>query len=201
MNNYILKNEYRVLRPVTVDDAEFIVQLRNQPHVKGFINDTSTDVERQRQWIREYLTRENEYYWIIETKDTHRPYGTTSLYHYDATKRQIETGRWVKMADAPQDNVFAGRIQMNDFVFNVLGVERLVFDVVATNKQVLRYHRMCGAVEIARRPRDVVIQGQLVDQLVFQETPESWAAVRPKICRWAGIDPVATCGEIIKVMI
>ena len=51
---------------MTVEDAEFIVMLRNQAHAKGCVNDTSTDVERQRQWIRDYLKRDNEYYWIIE---------------------------------------------------------------------------------------------------------------------------------------
>ena len=60
--SYILRNEDRVLRPVTLDDAEFIVTLRNQAHVKGCVNDTPLDVEKQRQWICEYLKRENEYY-------------------------------------------------------------------------------------------------------------------------------------------
>lgn len=199
--SYILENDDRILRPVRVDDAEFIVKLRNQPHVIGRVNDSLTDVEKQREWIREYLKRENEYYWIMETLD-HRPFGTTSLYHYCAEKRQMEIGRWVKMADAPQDgNQFASRIQMNDFVFDVLGMKRLVFDVVSTNKPVLKYHRLCGAIETGVAKDYFVIQGRPVDMVWFEETPESWKIVRPKLCRWAGIDPTVPFGKIAKVML
>ena len=185
--SYILKSPDRILRPVTLDDAEFIVKLRNQPHVRGRINDTSVDVEKQRQWIRDYLQRENEYY---------------SLYHYDAEKSQIETGRWARMSNAPQDgNMFANRVQMNDFVFNVLGMKRLVFDVMPSNKQVLKYHRMCGAVEIGVEKNLFVILGKPTDMIWFEETPDSWSAARPKICRWAGIDPTMPYGEIEKVLL
>ena len=185
--SYILKNPDRILRPVTVDDAEFIVKLRNQEDAKWRINDTSADVEKQRQWIRDYLKRENEYYWISETHD-HRPMGTTSLYHYVAERKEMETGRWVRMKDAPQTNLLAARVQMNDFVFNVLGLKRLVFDVATINKQVLRYHRMCGAVETRIDKALFIIQGKPIDMVWFEETPESWARVRPKILHWAGLD-------------
>lgn len=198
---YILRNEESVLRPVTVDDAEFIVNLRNQAHAKGCINDTSLDVEKQRQWIREYLKRDNEHYWIAETLDG-RPYGTSSLYHYNAEKKQIETGRWVRMADAPTVNFFAGRVQMNDFVFNVLKMHRLVFDVVSMNKQVLKYHKLCGAVETGVEKNAAIAGGKPVDVVWFEETPESWARIRPRICRLAGLpDDITEYGTMEKVLI
>ena len=198
--SYILRTPNSVLRPVTEDDAEFIVKLRNQSHTKGCINDTSLDVEKQRKWIRDYLKRENEYYWICEWRDG-RLIGTSSLYHYDAEKKQIETGRWVQIADAPGGNFFAGRVQMNDFVFNTLGMKRLVFDVVATNRQVLRYNRLCGAMETGVEQNGAIIEGKSVDLVWFMETPESWAKVRPKICRWAGIPSDRPYGTIEKVLI
>ena len=198
--SYVLRNEYRILRPVTIEDAEFIVKVRNQPHAKGCINDTSLDVEKQREWIREYLKRENEYYWIIETLDG-RSIGTSSLYHYDPDKQQLESGRWVLIADAPEGNFFADRVQMRDFVFNILGIKRLVFDVVSTNKQVLKFHRMCGAIETNLQKDALVIQNKSVDMVWFEETPESWASVRPKICRWAGISTDAPYGTVDKITV
>lgn len=198
--SYILRNDDRILRPVVEADAEFIVQLRNQAHAKGCINDTSLDVEKQRQWIRNYLKRENEHYWIMEALD-HVPYGTTSLYHYKPELHQIETGRWVRMADAPEDNLLAGRVQVRDFVFQTLGVHRLVFDVVATNKSVLRYHRMCGAVETGIEKKAVSIQGRTVDVIWFEETPETWAKNRSRICRLAGIPDDKPHGTIEEVVI
>ena len=199
--SYVLRNDDRVLRPVTLEDAEFIVKLRNQAHAKGCINDTSLDVEKQRQWIREYLKRENEYYWIEEDLEGN-PCGTSSLYHYNAELRQIESGRWVRMADAPETNLLAGRVQMRDFVFRTLGMNRLVFDVVATNKPVLKYHRMCGAIETGLEKDAVNIQDKPVDVVWFEETPESWIVNRSRICRLAGLpEDIETYGTIERIMI
>ncbi len=199
--SYILRNDDRVLRPVTTEDAEFIVKLRNQAHARGCINDTSLDVEKQRQWIREYLKRDNEYYWISEGLDG-EPHGTTSLYHYNPSLRQIETGRWVRMANAPVTNILASRVQMNDFVFQTLGMRRLVFDVVSTNKTVLKYHRMCGAVETGTVKNALTIQGKPIDVVWFEETPESWAEIRPRICRLAGLpETIEQYGTIERVVV
>ena len=197
--SYIFRMPDGVRRPVRMDDAEFIVRLRNQPHAKGCINDTPVDVERQREWLREYFKRENEYYWIAETLDGKR-FGTVSLYNCDLEKRQIETGRWVRMADAPQNNMIAWRVLERDFVFNVLGMERLVYDVVSTNKPVLKLHRMCGAVESGTEKEKFEIQGKKVDLVWFEETKESFAKVRPRLCRLAGIPEDRPYGTIEKVL-
>ena len=198
--SYILKSEERILRPVVMDDAEFIVKVRNQKKVLGRINDSFTEIEKQRMWLADYLQRENEYYWIIETPD-HRPYGTASLYNYDAEKRQMESGRWVKMVDAPVTNMFAERVQGNDFAFGVLGLRRLVFDVVATNRRVLQWHRLCGAIETGGEKEKFVIQGRSIDVVWFEETLESWRKVRPMMCELAGVDPNRPYGTIERIMV
>lgn len=142
-NKYILRNEDRVMRPVKVTDAEFIVKLRNQPRAAQGINPTPCDVERQREWIRAYLARENEFYWIIE--DLHgRPIGTEGYYNYSSLRNEIESGRWVMMRDT-HINVVASRIQFFDFAFDVIGVDRIYFDIVETNKTVIRFQELCGS--------------------------------------------------------
>lgn len=186
MNNYVLRTPTGMSRPVTEEDAEFIVKLRNQQQSR-FIHKTSPDVENQRQWIREYLKRDNEYYWITETND-HVLTGTHSLYHYVAERQEIESGRWVRMAGAPSGNMFAGRIQINDFVFRDLGMKRLVFDTAVTNKQVRKYHNICGAIEERIEHDGIILNGEPVDLVWFVETPESWEKVRPRIVRLAGLE-------------
>ena len=41
------------LRPVRMDDAAFIVWLRNLDHVKGKVGDSATDVAGQEAWLRQ----------------------------------------------------------------------------------------------------------------------------------------------------
>lgn len=177
-HSIILKNDERTLRPVTVDDAEFIVMLRNQAHAKGCVNDTSMDIETQRQWIRDYLLRDTEYYWIIETPGG-EPFGTVSLYHYDARENQIESGRWVELRDKKYSyNLFKSAIQLNDFAFTELNVARIVFDIVVTNKRVIRYHQTYGAETIGVEKGGVVLGGIPHDVVWMQITRRKWPEIR-----------------------
>lgn len=177
-HSVILKNDERTMRPVTVEDAEFIVGLRNQAHARNCINDTGTDVEKQRQWIRDYLKRDNEYYWIIETPDG-EPFGTVSLYHYDAEKNQIESGRWVELkGERYKYNIFKSSMQLNDFAFDELKVDRIVFDVVATNRRVIRFHQSYGA-ETSRVEKGAVVLCGMPHDVVWMQIPrEKWPEIR-----------------------
>ena len=143
-SNYILQTEDTRFRPVSIDDAEFIVRLRNQKHARGAIHDTSLDVDKQKQWIKDYLERDNEYYWIMEDLNGN-PFGTNSFYHYDANKAQMEQGRWVQMAGFDARVSLSREIVMKDFAFYVLELSKVVGDVVSTNKQVLKYNKFIGA--------------------------------------------------------
>ena len=91
------------LRPVRLDDADFIVNLRNQDFARGTIHETSTDISKQIEWIEEYLKRPNDYYWIICVDDGNdTPIGTVGLYDFTNDRREAMPGRW---AMYPQDTV------------------------------------------------------------------------------------------------
>lgn len=184
MNNYILETEDYIFRPVTMEDAEFIVQLRNLPHTKGFIHNTSTAVELQRKWISDYLERDNEYYWIIEDKNKNRV-GTTSFYNYDAEKNQIESGRWIKLPGTGNGSM-SGAVLFKDFAFNVLHLSRVVCDTVITNKQVIKYHHFLGEVEIGRRTEEGADDTESYDIVCFEETAERWPENRRKLIKFSG---------------
>ena len=55
------------LRPVRMEDAAFIVWLRNLEHVKGRVGDSAMDASAQETWLRAYFDRQGDYYFIIET--------------------------------------------------------------------------------------------------------------------------------------
>lgn len=182
MNNFILKNEDRILRPVTIDDAEFIVKLRNQEHAKGFIHNTSNDVEKQRQWIRDYLSRDNEYYWIL-TDLIGRPFGTQSFYDYNANKNEIVAGRWVKM-EGFENNAISSHVQLFDFAFNVLKVNAVINDVVSTNKAVIKYHHFLGEKEFYHEYNVKGVGDANVERIWFREDTESWKVNRQRLIKF-----------------
>ena len=188
MNDYTLIDEDRILRPVTVDDAEFIVKLRNQEHAKGFIHKTSLNVESQRQWIADYLKRENEYYWILTDLEG-TPYGTQSLYDYNEEHNTIVVGRWVKIPGF-ENNAISSHVQLFDFAFNILNVHAVINDVVSTNKGVLKYHRFLGEKEFYHEYNVKGVEDGTVERIWFKEEKESWAINRKKL--------MAYCGDMTK---
>ena len=192
-NKFILRNEDRVMRPVTLADAEFIVKLRNQPDVARGINPTSVNVERQRDWIRAYLARENEFYWIIEDLNG-RPIGTEGYYNYSQQRNEIESGRWVMMKDV-HINVVASRIQFFDFAFDVIGVDNIYFDIVESNKSVVLFQEICGS---RRDPvRYKTADGRPLVR--FNQFRDAWqGGVRSKLlrfCRDSGSFRMSECCE------
>lgn len=185
MNNFIIQNEDRILRPVTLEDAEFIIGLRNQSHARGFVHDTSFDVEKQRQWIRDYFKRKNEYYWIITTLDG-VPYGTSSLYNYNEQLNQIESGRWIRLPGF-DSNLISGHIQMRDFIFDILNIDRIVCDVVSTNKRVIKYHKdILKEKMLSIKGVETGVAGGNVDVFKFEETREMWGNNKKRLLHLCG---------------
>ena len=67
--NEVIKGKYIDLRAVTVDDAKFIIDLRNDELKNQYIHTTSDDVDLQKEWIRRQICREGDYYFVICGKD------------------------------------------------------------------------------------------------------------------------------------
>lgn len=55
------------LRPVRLEDAAFIVWLRNLDHAVGRVGDSATDAAGQQKWLEAYFAREGDYYFIADT--------------------------------------------------------------------------------------------------------------------------------------
>ena len=133
------------LRPVTVEDAGFIVNLRNQPYAAGTIHATSQSVEAQESWIKAWMLREHDYYWIIESlEDSGKPIGAIGLYDFTIDQTEAMPGRWVMLPRVPMV-VFAPVFLMYKFAFEELKLKRLVLDVIDTNKKVIKFHALYGA--------------------------------------------------------
>ena len=68
------------LRPVTLDDAPFIVALRTDPLLNRFVHEISPRVEDQIVWLERYFFRPDDYYFIVEDADSGEPHGAIGIY-------------------------------------------------------------------------------------------------------------------------
>jgi RimJ/RimL family protein N-acetyltransferase len=164
------------LRPVTMQDAAFIVWLRNLEHVKGKIGDSAADVASQQAWLEAYFERGGDYYFIIETAGG-IAVGTHSL--YDIVEGKAELGRWV-IRPGVQAAVPSHMVAF-DIAFNRLGLRALRNATVSTNTAVISISRRFGFEEVGLERRSRQIGGKSVDMMCFVLTAEKWAVTRPAL--------------------
>src|SRR6185503_1632655 len=161
------------LRPVRMEDAGFIVWLRNLEHAKGRVGDSATSVAAQETWLKTYFQRQDDYYFIIETAGR-IAVGAYGIYH--VTGPSAESGRWIIRTDVPA--AIPSAILAFDLAFGKLGLKELRVKTVSTNQGVLTLNRKFGFRE-AGVDSGTQINGQPVDQIKFLLDAAEWSRRRP----------------------
>jgi len=176
MNHSVTTEGFGVrLRPVRMEDAAFIVWLRNLDHARGRIGDT-VDESGQRAWLEKYFTRDGDYYFIIETASgvSVGAYGI-----YDVRGRSAESGRWVINPAVPA--AIPSALLAFRTAFETLGMDELRVSTVSTNQLVLSLNRKFGFRQIGTTAGAQVINGQPVDLVNFILDAREWPKVREKV--------------------
>jgi len=161
------------LRPVRIEDAAFIVWLRNLDYVKGNVGDSAVDISAQEAWLKAYFERDADYYFIVESLSG-IPLGTHGL--YNVTKTSAEKGRHIIRAEV-MAGVPAG-ILTTELAFGSMRLRELRVKMVATNVAVQSLHRKSAFKQVRVIPAAQVIAGKPVDMVEFCITAEDWFRVR-----------------------
>lgn len=130
------------LRDVDILDAKFILSLRLNNEKSCFISATSTDLDAQLNYINNYKSKKNEWYFIIESKQN-EPLGTVRI--YDIRKDSFCWGSWIVKHGAPPQTAVESAILIYEFAFYSLGFLKSHFDVRKANTSVISFHEGCGA--------------------------------------------------------
>jgi len=164
------------LRPVQMNDAAFIVWLRNQDYVKGRVGDSATDVAAQEVWLKKYFEREGDYYFIAETPGG-IPVGTHGL--YDKSGISAEWGRFVMRPEVPA--ALPASIISFDLAFGPLGLKEVRATSVASNRTLHSYIRKLGFRQTRVETAGRIIGGNPVNMLHFILMPEDWFNCRERV--------------------
>lgn len=140
-------------RFVNENDAEFIVKIRTNPKVGGFLHKTSNDIEAQKKWIRAYKKREREgldYYLIYS--DNGLPCGVNRIYNIQENGT-FTTGSLVFDDNMPTEAIVASSLISNEIAFELLGLN-YNYSPDGThidNKKVIKFNKMFGMVYEGQR--------------------------------------------------
>jgi hypothetical protein len=134
-------------------DAEFILSLRTNEKLSRFLHSTDNDVEKQRQWMRNYKLREamgEDYYFIYYYQG--QPFALNRI--YDIKTDRATGGSWISKPGTDLEQSIASVMIERDILFDVLGLDFDAFDVRKGNKKVQKLHAMFGAVKVGESDLD-----------------------------------------------
>lgn len=161
------------LRPVQIEDASFIVWLRNLDFVKGRVGDSAVNVAAQERWLNEYFQREGDYYFIVETSNG-TPLGTYSIYNVNGTSAEI--GRLIVRRGVSAS--IPASLLLLDLCYDYMGVTQVLADSVAGNFAVHSLLRKHGFKDVRGERAHQVIAGDSVELLPFVQSIRDWPAIR-----------------------
>ena len=133
------------VRMVEEKDAEFIVRLRTDKKLSRYLHETNPDVEKQRDWIREYKKRENdglEYYFLYYSEK--EKLGVSRIYNI-LNDREATGGSWICPPTNTMEQSIGTLLFGRDVFFEVLNFNLEHFQVSKGNNQVLNFHKRMGA--------------------------------------------------------
>lgn len=169
--------KYR-LRPVTLEDAEFIVELRTDPLLNPFLHEISPRVEDQVRWIESYFERPDDYYFIVEEASSGQPEGTVGIYDVEKDTRSAVWGRWV-VKGGPVAAVESAWL-ICEVGFAELGLASMRPLVLVENKKVLSFHKSFGAKRVGVLNDYFLVRGERKSAVEYRITASEWPALRAR---------------------
>ena len=130
--NFTLERYGLQVRLVNEEDAEFIVALRTDSRLSRYIHETSSNVEDQKQWIRNYKKREAEgldYYFMFSVNNVRQ--GVARI--YNITEDSFTQGSWIFSPDAVLGASVLGNIISSEMGFEFLDKKVLYTDARRDN--------------------------------------------------------------------
>jgi RimJ/RimL family protein N-acetyltransferase len=129
-----------ILRPITVDDAEFTSGLRSDPKVYEFLSSSKPlTSDNQRSWIENFLSANQGYYFIIENKKTGTPEGTIGLYNFE--QNSAEFGRYIALNSL---SAIESEYLLLEFAFRTLNLHEIYCKTADLNTKVWKQHLSFG---------------------------------------------------------
>jgi len=169
----ILYGKTVCLRSVEEKDAAVTLKMRLNPSANQYLTKVDNDVEKQRAFIARQRDMAGDYLFIAEDMNGN-PIGMRRVNRVSSEGRYCYTGSLIGLGNAVQNTEIA--LLGYDFAFQILGVSRIILEVVAANVNVVNSQARYGAEEIKRE------SSEEFGEFIYQElTLESYMAHRPAI--------------------
>jgi RimJ/RimL family protein N-acetyltransferase len=169
-----LIGEKIVLRPITYDDTDLIVNWRNQPFIMDkMINRAPFTVAGHQEWLRTMVETGKVAQFIIIEKDRNRAIGSTFLRDIDYDFEKAEYGIFIGERDAwGQGFGTEAAKMMLDHAFSRLKLHKVFMRLLADNIAAEKSYQKAGFTREAYLRDEVKIAGKFMD-IIFMSSVKS----------------------------
>lgn len=150
------------LREIEESDLPKMVEWRNKDRIrKCFFSQELLTLDKQKVWFKEYLKKDDDRIFIIETKDN-IPIGTVGLKDIDLKDGKAEFGRTMIGEDEYLGKGLAksAAAALMTYAFGEMGLEMLYLEVLGGNKAAINLYEKCGFCEERAGRRSILIDGE-----------------------------------------
>lgn len=169
-----LLGEKVLLRPMTPEDTDRIVNWRNRDSVrKNFIYQKPFTPEGHRQWIETMITTGRAVQFIICEKETGRPIGSAYLRDIDREYEKAEYGIFIGEEEARGKGYGTETARlMLAYAFEVLKLHKICLRLIADNTEALQSYEKAGFVREAYLKDEIRINGIYRDIILMAKICE-----------------------------
>jgi RimJ/RimL family protein N-acetyltransferase len=166
------------LRPVTLEDASFIVALRADPLLNRFLHEISPRVEDQVAWLECYFLRPDDYYFIVEDADSGEPHGAIGIYEVAENNAGAQWGRWILKRGSMAALESAWLIYETGF--SRLQLAKLSSRTLVDNARVVSFHDSFGASRFAVLEQHFLVRGEPKSAIEHHIEAGEWPVLRAR---------------------
>lgn len=166
------------LRPVTLADAPFIIELRTDHLLGRFLHETSSRVEDQVAWLERYFSRPDDYYFIVEDADSGEQHGAIAIYDVDRDAANAQWGRWILKRDSMAALESAWLIY--EAGFSRLRLASLSSRTLVDNPWVVSFHDSFGASRVSVLEGHFLVGGERKSAIEHCIKVAEWPALRAR---------------------
>ena len=138
----ILSGQLVNLVPVTAEDAQFTMDIRNDEALTEFIPRIETTLEKQQNWINSQREKEGDYFYIITQTDGTK-LGTAAVYDVEPENDICEFGRYISYGNA-YENVETALLAL-EYIFYELKIPCVMLNNDVRNKKIISFWKRFGA--------------------------------------------------------
>lgn len=161
-------------RRLTEDDLELVMEWRMREDItKMMFTDVNLTIEGQRKWFEKVKNSDSEIRWVIWNNNV--PIGVINILDIDKNNMRCESGWYIaEKKDLSFKQVIAIQRNLFDYVFEVLGLNRLYAFVMDNNIGVPRMLEICGYKKEGLLRQHVIKNGEAHDVTVVGITKNEW---------------------------